>query len=351
MSYRVAILLSCGSCLLGGAPRAHARQTEPVRSSVTGWMVLPRVSPTWGRVLAASTAVLAPVLVAVLRAGLDRRSIGRETPPARGPAERELTVVTHNVMRGFTIDKLLATYRQLQTRAGLGLLLLQEAEAKHGEKVAQALGPPGAFRHVTREGLSIIYDARRFRLRGEPELVELPLVEKLEGFEKIYVNRNGGKPEQRFALVGVLDPVDGGEPVVVANFHLDAAGKNTHRRRQLDAVVARLKERGLVHRIIAAGDTNAFVFGRARSQLAILRDMLGPLRELGVEEPDLRPTHAFAFSLDPTVVHKFGRALGFVSLDLRHKFDVLATSLEIVDQAVLRTVLSDHFLVLKSVRY
>lgn len=225
-------------------------------------------------------------------------------------------VATHNLMRGLRLPALIEFYRRLRAERGLDLLCVQENESSadgagmHASVIADALG--ASYAQLCDSGferLAIIYDRERVEC-VESALIPLPKLDRLSWFERLYIV--GGKTTQKYALVAKLAPRDG-EPIVAANFHLDTAGTNEHRGRQVAAIADALRGRG--SRLLACGDTNAFGW-RKRRQLEQLQAMLSPLTELGAVDPGTAPTHFFARQNEPKLIHKLGVLLGKIGLDL-----------------------------------
>jgi len=118
--------------------------------------------------------------------------------------------------------------------------------------------------------LVTLFDGNRFHLAHEA-IVPLPMLRELSWLEMTYIK--GGAPELKHALVSVLlerserPAAADSAAVVVANFHLDSAGDNKHRARQLEAV-------GLA----VAATANEWA---AQPHLELLRGLLNRRRRLG----------------------------------------------------------------------
>ncbi len=250
-------------------------------------------------------------------------------------------VATHNLMHGLRLPALIDSYRRLRAERGLDLLCVQEnasnGVAMHASVIADALGANYAHMCDARfERLAIVYDQERVEC-VEAALVPLPRLDRLSVFERLYIV--GGKTEQKYAQVAKLRPRDG-EAIVAANFHLDTAGTNEHRGRQMAAIADALRGRG--ERVVACGDTNAFSW---RRQVCALRAVLSPLAELGAEDPDTSPTHYFARANEPKLIHKLGVLAGKLGLDLPGRYDVVCTNGEVSERGQVVTPDSDHDLV------
>jgi len=243
-------------------------------------------------------------------------------------------------MHGRQLDALLPHYRTLREREGLDVLCVQEdLPTPHGrlsERIADALGPSFAVARGEMPGLALVYDADRLRC-SDGTLVPLPRLPSLSWFERLYIA--GGKTRPKYALLAELTPRGEERSFGVVSFHLDTAGCNLHRRRQVESIARALCERGLQHRFVACGDTNAF---SVRRQLDSLRRVLAPLAEYGAEDPEITPTHWFGRQREPKLTHRACVALGRMGLDLPRRYDVVCTNLSAVARGQLRTPASDH---------
>ena len=260
-------------------------------------------------------------------------------------------VLSHNIMDGLHIDRLLPRYarqaRRLERFGGLGLFCVQE-NARFGaldaaDRIAHALARAGGgqkwavARCAEDPRLATVVDARRWRVRRGAG-VALPVLDALSPLERTYIR--GGAPEQKYAQTTSLAPRDGGPPLAVVNVHLDAAGDNAHRARQA-AVAAAAVGGG---RVLAAGDTNCFAASRA-AHAAALDDVLAPLRALGAEDAHAAApadTHWFARTTETGVGHRLARALGALGVDAPRRYDVIAATARPVAAGYLRTPESDH---------
>ncbi len=86
-------------------------------------------------------------------------------------------------------------------------------------------------------GLALVYDADRLSC-NEQTLVPLPRLPSLSWFEKMYIA--GGKARPKYALLAELAPRGGRDAFGVVSFHLDTAGCNLHRRRQVESIASAL---------------------------------------------------------------------------------------------------------------
>ncbi len=257
-----------------------------------------------------------------------------------------LVIATHNLMQGLRLPALIDSYRRLHAERGLDLLCVQEngsnGGAMHAAVIADALG--ASYAHLCNAGferLAIVYDRDRLEC-VESALVPLPRLDRLSWFERLYIV--GGKIDQKYAQVAVFRPRDGAA-IAAANFHLDTAGTNEHRGRQMAAIADALRGRG--ERVVACGDTNAFSW---RGQVRALRAVLSPLAELGAEDPDTSPTHYFARANEPKLVHKLGVLVGKLGLDRPGRYDVVCTNVDAAQRGQVVTPDSDHDLVWAALR-
>lgn len=249
-------------------------------------------------------------------------------------------VASHNLMHGTRLDTLLPQYAELRRREGLDVLCVQEdVESSHGrlsERIASCLGPRYTVVRDERPGLALVFDDERVTCT-RASMVELPALPSLKWFEKLYIA--GGKARPKYALFAELRPRSGAASFGVVSFHLDTAGCNLHRRRQVETIAHALCERGWQHRFVACGDTNAF---SVRSQLATLRRVLSPLSAYGAEDPGVHPTHWFGRQREPKMTHRACVALGRLGLDLPRRYDVVCTNLSALARGQLKTPGSDH---------
>lgn len=260
-----------------------------------------------------------------------------------------MIVATHNLMRGLRLPALLDHYAALRREVGLDVLCVQENDgadgAVHSARIAATLGAHyDQLSDARFPRLGIVYDRARFAVE-RVELVALPRLARLSWFERLYIV--GGTTRQKYAQIATLRARAGGEPFAVANFHLDTAGTNAHRRSQIAAVADALTRAGLATRAAACGDTNAFAW---RRQLEALRELLGPLAEHGATDPDSAPTHFFARQREPKLMHRLGVMVGKLGIDLPRRYDVVCASLPAERRGQIATRDSDHDLVWADLR-
>jgi hypothetical protein len=259
---------------------------------------------------------------------------------------KPIVIGTHNLMHGLRLGSLIPHYLALRDQQGLDLLCLQEnrflteADDLPGARIAAALG--GDYRVVADDdcpGLGFIHDTRTL-ICDAHTVVPLPLLPALNAFERLYIV--GGKTKQKHALLARMRTRDGGAQFAAACFHLDTAGGNAHRTKQVEAIAAALHDRGLHRGFVACGDTNAFAW---RRQPEVLRRLLAPLAALGAVDPDPRPTHHFARQNEPKLPHRIGVLLGKLGIDVPRRYDVVCTNLPVGERGHVVTPDSDHDLV------
>jgi endonuclease/exonuclease/phosphatase family metal-dependent hydrolase len=276
--------------------------------------------------------------------------------------ERALVVASHNVMHAVGLPRLLRHYTALRDEVGLGVLCLQEDREAASARIAAAAGActdggaydcaaaddgdDGRAGHRDPSGLAILYDRRRLRCTARSR-VPLPRLAALTWLQRRYIE--SGAPEQKYAQLAAFEPLDGRAPFTVVNFHLDCAGDNHHRRAQIARIADVVGSGAWPRRLVACGDTNAFVW-RPRRHPAALRGLLAPLAAHGAVDPDQRPTHFFARQHEPHLGHRITVALGRLGLDLPLRYDVVCTNLPVVARGQTSTPASDHDLVWAALR-
>jgi hypothetical protein len=194
--------------------------------------------------------------------------------------------------------------------------------------------------------MGMVVDAHHWSIEKD-ELVELPRSESVSWIDRSYLQ--GGTISRRHAQVVELKPRSGGATVAVVNFHLQTAGTGdagTEMRRQQIEAIAQLVERaGYGQRIVACGDTNAFSWPW-KKQGRTLQYILEPLTRLGAIDPGgSGPTHFFGRQNEPKLTHRVGVILGRAGLDLPMRYDVICTSLPVLDRGHTTTPDSDHDLI------
>ncbi len=243
-------------------------------------------------------------------------------------------------MYGERLHALLPLYGDLRDRVGLHLLYLQEdaptPRGRLSERIARALGPSYEVVQKTGAGVALVYDARALACRNA-SLVPLPRLESLSWFERLYIR--GGKTRQKHALIAEFHTRGSGSRFGAACFHLDSAGSNRHRRRQIQAIADDLRARGLERRFVACGDTNAFA---VRRQLEALRGVLAPFSAHGAHDPETAPTHYFARQEEPLLAHRACVLAGRLGLDLPRRYDVVCTNLRALARGQVTAPGSDH---------
>lgn len=263
---------------------------------------------------------------------------------------QSLLVATHNILDGLYLPNLLQAYRRLHAVEPVSALCIQEAVPNAARRVAAALGRHFTVgEHAGAPRLAIVYDRTQLRLRrldviGLPRLTAVPL------WQRIYTS---ACPEPKQALVAHFSlpwPRRQRQPprhVTLANFHLDAAGDNSHRGAQLRALSTALPAGG-GGRLVACGDANVFTLRRAEAEPALSR-LLEPLRlrhgakDAHVTSPE--DTHFFARAHEPKLGQRIAVALGQLGIDAPRRYDVVAATMRCIRSGTLDTPASDHNLV------
>ena len=252
--------------------------------------------------------------------------------------------------------------------------------------------------------LATIYDGEKLRLVASC-LIELPLLDPIPWHSRVVFK---SVPERKHALVTVFAPNDvgacsatagggaggnstdllGPPPVtsvgpltavaadrqpqqpqlVVVNLHLDAMGDNGHRGRQLRALASALQQQQLAIDMVACGDTNIFAMGHSPQRRA-LKQAVAPLTELGatlcgeasgstdattdidtVMDETMLDTHFFARAYEPKLPQQLAVAAGRLGIEIPGVFDIVATTLPVVERHHWTIMSSDHDCVAATVR-
>ena len=256
-----------------------------------------------------------------------------------------LVIATHNLMNGLRLPALIRHHRRLRDDVGLDVLCIQEnatsRRGAHVDRIATALGPQySQVSDVTKCRLGIIYDRHRMQC-DSVDLIPLPRLDKLRLIERTYIVE--GSTQQKYAQIARFTTANSA-PITVANFHLDTAGSNQHRAKQLAHIANALATESLAAQFVACGDTNTFALPRRRQQV-ILRDMLQPLTKLGGRDTGHDPTHHFSRQGEATVAHRLAALAARFLFDLPLRYDVLCTNVNSERAGTHVTVESDHDLV------
>mmetsp|Transcript_8669 Transcript_8669/g.23839 ORF Transcript_8669/g.23839 Transcript_8669/m.23839 type:complete len:359 (-) Transcript_8669:39-1115(-) len=291
-----------------------------------------------------------------LRASLSHAAA---TSSVRGSVPR-LVFATHNTMDGLLLPLLLDNYARLtddaeDRGARLATVCLQENRPGHAERVATTLGRGyRAYVHPIAPRLATIYDADLLRLEGVKE-VSLPRLGAVPLWQRLYVAKY--LPERKYATLLRFKRFADGAPILLANFHLDAAGTNAHRAEQLAAVSEAMRVAMLLEpsaAAVACGDTNVFSFQRARASAA-LTSMLRQLhRDCGMVDVAAaadRDTHFFRRANEPKLGQRIAVFFGHLGVDFPCRYDVVCTSLPLVCEGQVETPDSDHDLVWAEVEW
>mmetsp|Transcript_17398 Transcript_17398/g.44991 ORF Transcript_17398/g.44991 Transcript_17398/m.44991 type:complete len:284 (+) Transcript_17398:51-902(+) len=272
------------------------------------------------------------------------KGVVRATLAARAGA----LFATHNIMDGLRLPGLLRHYAELATQHGhVAALCIQENKPGHAEEIAATLGGRYRAHHdLGAPRLATVYDADALTLHCS-EVIDLPKIDVIPTWQRLYIA--SPEPEQKHASLLRFERTDNKRPLLLANFHLDAAGTNHHRGRQLHTICCALRRHwGPATAVIACGDTNAFSFDRRRASAA-LRRMLAPLEhELGAMDVGAdqdRNTHYFWRANEPKLGQRIAVFFGQFGVDFPCRYDVLCTNLEVLEHGQVETLDSDHDLV------
>jgi len=179
-------------------------------------------------------------------------------------------------------------------------------------------------------------------------LVPLPRLDRLNWIERLYIR--GGKVTVKYALVCVIRRDN--QRLTIANFHLETAGDNAHRRRQVAAVAAALHARGIRENVVACGDTNAFSWSRSGA-MRVIAELMEPLQDVAGAAPKTNgeATHYFARQREDLLPHRFACMIGRFGVDHPLPYDVICSDLEALKSGKVHTEESDHDLVYAELRW
>ncbi|MEZ4271125.1 MAG: hypothetical protein R3C68_06755 [Myxococcota bacterium] len=149
--------------------------------------------------------------------------------------------------------------------------------------------------------------------------------------------------KQKHALVSVFE-LASGEHVTIVNGHLDTAGGNVHRTRQIEAVAQALGHGPQSQRLMICGDTNVFSWTALRG-LRSKERILAPMARFGARDHGDAPTHFFARQDEPCWTHQLLVWLGKLGIDLPRRTDVLCTNMNVQQHGQISTPQSDHDLI------
>jgi hypothetical protein len=315
---------------------------------------------------------------------------------------------THNIMDGVLWKKLLRHYVDLNVSLShhpLGILNLQEnvqvqpdeplstststpslsstkRKTTCADLIAQALGSDYQVISMPSKDarLATIYNTKHFQLVGKPHVFKLPRLATLPTWNKIFIK--SGQIEQKNALVCdfqcISNETKRDKPASIIrniNFHLDAAGNNQHRTKQMQSLLTAMKmntgaknretdnttgteevklndiETKLIssplHHIIS-GDTNIFHLSNTQQQVELKNALDCLLPMVSSDDIELtRPTHWFARANENSAIHQLGVFVGnYLGIDRPQAYDVVLTNLKIIKRGQISTDdCSDHDLV------
>lgn len=258
-----------------------------------------------------------------------------------------MLVATHNVMQGLFLRHLLPAYSRLHRRRRLGLLCLQECSPSSAALILRALG--ARFRvlsHPAAQDLAIVYDSKRLLARSARPLA-LPRLARVPLWQHVYTSAT---PQQCWALLAnfkLRRKYGRRRQLIVANFHLDAAGDISHRERQARALSCAVPVRPS-NNLLACGDTNAFTWRASEAEPA-LSQVLRPIltRHLAHDSKAGRcaVTHFMSRAREPKLGHQIAVLAGRFGIDFPRRYDVICASPAVAESGVIDTPASDHNLV------
>ncbi len=256
-----------------------------------------------------------------------------------------LLVASHNIMHGIQRSALVRHYAELDEHCGLDVLCLQENGTRdgvtHAEHFSAGLGgrltvlsddrcPSLAI--LLREGMRLV----------DQFVIDLPRLGKLRTVERLFIA--AGQVEQKYAFGAVIES-PGHEPIAVVSFHLDTAGANEHRCKQVTALAHVLLDLGFGQRFVVCGDTNAFTFWTHRNR-AIMTQVMAPIEALGAPLHEQKaPTHFFARQQEKLLPHRTCAFVGKLGLDHPLRYDVVLSCMPVTERGQVTTPESDHDLV------
>ncbi|HEY6726380.1 MAG TPA: endonuclease/exonuclease/phosphatase family protein [Polyangiaceae bacterium] len=270
-----------------------------------------------------------------------------------------IVVASHNTMHGVFLGDLIERYRALVPQHRVDVLCLQENVPLSAEQAALRANAGthaelfsaelGEFQCVCLpEHPALATLIRKAFVLEDAFLVPLPRLERLNWLERLYIR--GGKVTAKYALICVIG--DDTQRLTIANFHLETAGDNAHRRRQIAAVASALRERGLLHNLVACGDTNAFSWSRSGA-VQVIAELMQPLQALAGATPktDGKATHYFARQREDLLPHRIACMVGRLGVDHPLPYDVICSDLEALKSGKVQTEESDHDLVYAELRW
>ncbi|MDX1608126.1 MAG: hypothetical protein R3251_02870 [Candidatus Spechtbacterales bacterium] len=258
--------------------------------------------------------------------------------------EKGIKVASHNIMRGFWLDKLIEYYKKLKADDHLAVLCIQENVTEKGiahvERISEELG--NGYRSYYIEefpSTAIMHDSSMLE-RIETFSIKLPKLKKYSWFVKLMSMEEA--PLQRYAIATRLQ-APGGEPFTVVNMHLTAWGGNKIRYAQLNAIQKELKRRGISERIIMCGDTNLFAWTKMM-QRKVLDSTLEMLK---VQNPlKHEPTYYFSrIYKKARWAFRVPHYLGKIGIDLPRHYDFVVSEMPYLNYGKVTTPESDHDLV------
>jgi len=270
-----------------------------------------------------------------------------------------IVVASHNTMHGVFLGDLVERYRALVPEHRVDVLCLQEnmplseeqaalrtSAGTHAELFCAELGEFQCVCLPEHPALATLI--RKAFVLEDAFLVPLPRLGRLTWLERLYIK--GGRVTPKYALVSVIRSES--QRLTIANFHLETAGDNAHRRRQMAAVAEALRERGIRENVVACGDTNAFSWSRSGAQ-RVIANLMEPLQHLAGAAPKTNgeATHYFARQREDLLPHRIACIVGRFGVDHPLPYDVICSDLHALKSGKVHTEESDHDLVYAELRW
>jgi len=296
---------------------------------------------------------------------VDAQSVST-SEPHRSPAAAGIVVASHNTMHGVFLGDLVERYRSLVPEHRVDVLCLQENMPLSDEQAAlranQAALRASAGTHAELfcaelgefqcvclpEHPALATLVRKAFVLEDAFLVPLPRLGRLNWIERLYIR--GGEVTVKYALVTTIRQEH--QRLTIANFHLETAGDNAHRRRQVAAVASALDARGIHDNVVACGDTNAFSWSRSGAQ-RVIAQLMEPLQHVAGAAPKTNgeATHYFARQREDLLPHRIACLIGRLGVDHPLPYDVICSDLHALKSGKVSTEESDHDLVYAELRW
>ena len=193
-----------------------------------------------------------------------------------------LKIATWNILHGTFREDILEGLYFLITKAGTGVICLQEAETRHAGNILAFLEEKGlAFWKLealeakpTGAELIVLYDSTCLRIVGPPQLWLMPVLAKKPLLQRMF-GRKGVPYIQRAAMA--TNFLLGGKPIRITTAHLAFEGGVAHCKHQLNTL-AKIFRGSSVEREVLCGDfnTTSFLPGENWRKQKVVEQALGP---------------------------------------------------------------------------